>query len=79
MSELEWDDELDARGLVCPEPVMLLHTRVMDVMEGQVLKVVATDPSTKRDIPRFCQFLNHELLASSEQGGEYLFFIRRGS
>ena len=79
MDELRWDEELDARGLVCPEPVMLLHTRVVDIREGQVLRVIATDPSTKRDIPRFCQFLNHELLESSEQGGEYIFLIRRGS
>lgn len=78
----EWDDELDTRGLFCPEPVMLLHNRIEDIGEGQVLKVVATDPSTTRDIPRFCQFLNHELLVSTEQstdqGNEFIFFIRRG-
>lgn len=74
--------ELDARGLFCPEPVMLLHNRIADIDEGQVLKVIATDPSTTRDIPRFCQFLNHELLESTESGGdtsEFVFFIRRGA
>ena len=74
-----WDDELDARGLFCPEPVMLLHNRIADIAEGQVLKVIATDPSTTRDIPRFCQFLNHELLESAERDGEFVFFIRRGA
>ena len=73
-----WDEEMDARGLFCPEPVMLLHNRIEDVSEGQILKVVATDPSTTRDIPRFCHFLNHELLESEEKDGEFLFFIRRG-
>lgn len=73
-----WDAELDARGLFCPEPVMLLHNRVAEIQPGQILRVVATDPSTTRDIPRFCQFLNHELLESQEQAGEFLFFIRRG-
>jgi tRNA 2-thiouridine synthesizing protein A len=90
-AEWKWDDELDTRGLFCPEPVMLLHNRIADIQEGQVLKVMATDPSTTRDIPRFCQFLNHELLKtvevrnthqsadkSSGQGGEFIFFIRRG-
>jgi tRNA 2-thiouridine synthesizing protein A len=76
--EWTWDEELDARGLFCPEPVMLLHNRVADVQPGQILRVVATDPSTTRDIPRFCQFLNHDLLESREQDGEFLFFIRRG-
>ena len=76
--ECKWDSEMDARGLFCPEPVMLLHNRIEDLEGGQVLKVTATDPSTTRDIPRFCQFLNHELLVSKEQGGEFIYFIRRG-
>lgn len=79
----EWDDELDTRGLFCPEPVMLLHNRITDIEEGQVLRILATDPSTTRDIPRFCQFLNHELLQTTEkstdQGDEFVFFIRRGA
>ena len=76
--EHEWNDEMDARGLVCPEPVMMLHGRMADLKEGQVLRVIATDPSTTRDIPRFCQFLNHELLESDEKGGEFVYLIRRG-
>lgn len=77
--ERKWHDEMDARGLFCPEPVMLLHTRIADLEEGQILKVIATDPSTTRDIPRFCQFLNHQLLESKEQGGEFIYFICRGA
>lgn len=78
METPEHEAELDARGLFCPEPVMLLHNRILDVSTGGVLKVVATDPSTTRDIPRFCQFLNHELIAQGEDGDEYVYFIRRG-
>ncbi len=74
----KWDDEMDARGLFCPEPVMLLHNRIADLEEGQILKVIATDPSTTRDIPRFCQFLNHELLESEERDGEFIYLIRQG-
>lgn len=69
--EWKWDDELDTRGLFCPEPVMLLHNRIADIQEGQILKVMATDPSTTRDIPRFCQFLNHELLETVEVGNAH--------
>lgn len=78
MTVSEYDAELDARGLYCPEPVMMLHNRINDVAPGQVLRVRATDPSTTRDIPRFCQFLGHELVQNQEQGGEYIFMIRRG-
>jgi tRNA 2-thiouridine synthesizing protein A len=73
------DAELDARGLMCPEPVMMLHNRIADVPVGGVLRVLATDPSTTRDIPRFCQFLNHELLRQEQAGDQYLFWIRRGA
>ena len=38
---------LDACGLYCPEPVMMLHNMVRDAEEGQLLQVIATDPSTQ--------------------------------
>ena len=78
MSTTEFAAELDARGLFCPEPVMMLHSRINDVEPGQVLRVLATDPSTTRDIPRFCQFLGHQLESETEQGGEFVYMIRRG-
>ena len=68
---------LDASGLVCPEPVMLLHKAVRDLCAGQVLKMLATDPSTQRDVPKFCQFLGHELLEQEEDSGEYRYWIRK--
>lgn len=68
---------LDACGLLCPEPVMLLHSKVRDMAPGQVLEVLATDPSTERDIARFCQFLGHQLLAFDRQGEQLRFLIRK--
>lgn len=71
------DHELDAKGLMCPEPVMLLHKKVRELESGQILKVVATDPSTTRDIPKFCQFLGFELLESAERDGEFLYWLKK--
>ena len=68
---------LDASGLVCPEPVMLLHNRVRDMASGEVLEVLATDPSTTRDIPRFCQFLGHTLVHERVEGEQLRFWIRK--
>ena len=79
MTEPYYDDELDARGLFCPEPVMMLHGRIKDVAVGGVLRVLATDPSTTRDIVKFCRFLGHELIEQVEEADEYRFFIRRQS
>ena len=77
MSDHDYHAELDARGLFCPEPVMMLHGAVRDVASGEVIKVVATDPSTERDIPKFCQFLGHTLLSQEQDGDLYLYWIEK--
>jgi tRNA 2-thiouridine synthesizing protein A len=71
------DHILDATGLFCPEPVMLLHHKIRDMAIGEVLQVLATDPSTQRDIPKFCGFLGHELLAADEFEGNYRYLLRK--
>ena len=73
----EFDDILDTQGLFCPEPVMLLHKKMRDVQSGQVLKVIATDPATCRDVPKFCHFLGHDLVRESVTDTEFVYFIRK--
>lgn len=68
---------LDACGLFCPEPVMMLHNKIRDMGQGDILKLVATDPSTTRDVPRFCQFLGHELLKDELREDHYYYYIRK--
>ena len=68
---------LDARGLRCPEPVMLLHNRIGAIAPGAELVVWATDPSTERDIARFCQFLGHELVEADTTGETLVFRVRK--
>jgi tRNA 2-thiouridine synthesizing protein A len=74
---MEAQETLDARGLYCPEPVMLLHNKIRDMASGEVLHVIATDPSTQRDIPKFCNFLSHELLYQDEEENLFHYFIRK--
>lgn len=71
------DHILDATGLFCPEPVMLLHNKIRDIAVGETLQVLATDPSTERDIPKFCLFLGHELLAQDTFEGQYRYIVRK--
>lgn len=68
---------LDAKGLYCPEPVMLLHNKIRDLAAGDVLLLEATDPSTTRDVPKFCLYLGHELLEQSQQGDLYFYRIKK--
>ena len=69
--------DLDARGLYCPEPVMLLHNKIRDIAAGSHLRLIATDPSTQRDVPKFCLFLGHELVSAAEDSGEYVYLIQK--
>lgn len=75
----EAQHRVDACGLLCPEPVMLLHAKVRQMQSGDLLAVVATDPSTTRDVPRFCQFLGHRLLQQLEEDGRYYYLIQKNS
>jgi tRNA 2-thiouridine synthesizing protein A len=78
MSQPEANYELDTLGLKCPEPVMMLHRQIRKMAAGETVKVLATDPATKRDIPQFCEFLPHELIHSEFTESEYYYWIKKG-
>lgn len=71
------DCELNAEGLYCPEPVMLLHNKIRDMQVGDRVKIIATDPSTTRDIPKFCSFLGHELLEAKTEGKYFYYLVEK--
>ncbi|MFM5588287.1 sulfurtransferase TusA [Aeromonas rivipollensis] len=70
--------KLDAIGLRCPEPVMMVRKKVRLMAEGETLLVSADDPSTTRDIPSFCRFMDHTLIASETEQAPYRYLIRKG-
>lgn len=67
---------LDAQGLRCPEPVMMVRKTIRTMQEGEVLLVTADDPSTTRDIPSFCRFMDHQLLSVDTDNMPYQFLIK---
>lgn len=70
--------ELDTLGLRCPEPVMLIRAKVRKMEEGETLLVIADDPATTRDIPSFCRFMDHQLLAQQSERVPYQYLIQKG-
>ena len=70
---------LDTEGLRCPEPVMMIRKTIRSMDIGQVLKVLADDPSTKRDIPTFCEFMDHQLMDMDVAQVPYQYWIKKGS
>ena len=75
--EAEPQESIDAIGLKCPEPVMLLHDAKRRLQSGQELTLRATDPSTEREVPNFCEFLGHALLVARREGDEFHYRIRK--
>ena len=71
------DTELDAQGLLCPEPLMLLRNRVREMNNGEVVHIYATDPSTERDFSNFCRFMGHEMLEARLDSPVLEFWIRK--
>jgi len=71
-------EELNTLGLRCPEPVMMLRKTVRKMQEGELLAVIADDPATTRDIPSFCRFMEHTLVAADIEQIPYRYLIRKG-
>jgi tRNA 2-thiouridine synthesizing protein A len=70
---------LDALGLRCPEPVMMVRLQMRKMQVGDTLLIIADDPATTRDIPAFCRFMDHELLASDTTELPYRYVVRKVS
>jgi tRNA 2-thiouridine synthesizing protein A len=70
--------ELDTVGLRCPEPVMMIRKTVRKMQEGELLRVIADDPATTRDIPSFCRFMEHTLVEADTKQIPYRYLIRKG-
>lgn len=69
---------LEAEGLRCPEPVMMVRKTIRTMQDGEVLLVTADDPSTTRDIPSFCRFMDHQLLGTQIDQLPYQYLIKKG-
>lgn len=74
---MNFDKELDARGLNCPLPILRCKKSLAELTAGQVLKVVATDPGAIKDFEAFAKQTGNELLSSAQAGGEFTFFIKK--
>lgn len=77
MNKIEHQYLLDTSGLYCPEPIMLLHTKLNEMKQGEVLLLVATDPATTRDVPKFSQFLKYPLIKQEEDQQQYRYWLQK--
>lgn len=71
------EQELDARGLSCPLPILKTKKALSGMQPGHVLKIVATDPGSVKDMEAFAKQTGNELLSTAEEQGEYIFYMRK--
>jgi tRNA 2-thiouridine synthesizing protein A len=74
---MEFQKDLDARGLNCPLPILKAKKALAEMETGEVLRIVATDSGSVRDFQAFAKQTGNALLAHSHSSGEYTFFMRR--
>lgn len=68
---------VDARGLICPQPLLRTRARLATMAAGEVVKVVATDPHAELDFEVYCLRTGHQLLERAQAGGEWTFWIQK--
>jgi tRNA 2-thiouridine synthesizing protein A len=79
MHDIKEDKVVDARDLMCPMPVMAATKAMRRLGPGQVLKVLATDRGSLADIPAWAEANGDDLLGSGEDGGVFVFYVRKAA
>ena len=73
----DFDQELDASGLNCPLPILRAKKTLAGMEANQILRIVATDPGSVKDFEAFAKQTGNELLDSGEEGGKFVFRIKK--
>ena len=74
---MESRKELDTRGLNCPLPILKAKKALADMVSGELLRVVSTDPGSTRDFQAFARQTGNELVEQSNAAGEFVHVLRR--
>ena len=74
---MNFDKELDARGLNCPLPILRTKKSLTELSSGQILKISATDPGAVKDFQAFAKQTGNELLSSAQNDAEFVFFMKK--
>ncbi len=74
---MNFDKELNARGLSCPLPIVKTKKTLNDMASGQVLKIISTDSGSIKDMAAFAEQTGNPLLSSVEENGEFVFYVKK--
>ena len=74
---MNFDKEVDARGLNCPLPILRTKKALTDMLSGQVLRILATDPGAVKDFQAFAKQTGNALVDQSANDKEVTFFMQK--
>jgi tRNA 2-thiouridine synthesizing protein A len=74
---MNFDKELNARGLSCPLPIVKTKKALVDMTSNQVLKVISTDTGSVKDMAAFAEQTGNTLLSTVEENGEFVFYMKK--
>ncbi len=77
LDAIKIDKELDTRGLTCPLPILRTKKGLTDMLSGQILKVMATDPGAVRDFEAFARQTKNTLVHADTAGPEFVFYLKK--
>ena len=72
------DRTVDARGHLCPMPIVMANREMRGMAPGEVLRILATDRGAKADFPAWAEDTGNDLLHAGEEEGALVFYIRKG-
>jgi TusA-related sulfurtransferase len=71
------DKEIDTSGLNCPLPILKAKKALNEMITGQMLKVIATDPGSWRDFEAFARQTGNELVSQEKTETSFVFCLKR--
>jgi tRNA 2-thiouridine synthesizing protein A len=76
-SDIVVSQEVDARGLNCPLPILKAKKALALVQSGEIVKIISTDSGSKRDFEAFARQTGNALVHQTEASKEWVFFLKR--
>ena len=78
MNKLEFNQELDCRGLNCPLPVLKTKKAMDEMAAGDVLKMISTDPGSQNDVTAWAKRTGNEIMSANNEGSDFVYYIKKG-
>lgn len=74
---IQTDMILDCLGLHCPLPILHINKAIKELQKGQILKMLATDPDSIKDIEDWSARTGNSLVESKVEDGQYIYYVQK--